>query len=226
MRDDPELPFVLYSIRNLIDLVEARSQANGLPMDTASRMQRAKELGFTIRAYHGTGAVFKAFDLEKGRPAMLSGYGPHFADQKAEASGYAAERKAEGKKTKVLDCLLRIRKPFVASYDNDLGAKEFRKIVGRLPDRKYRTYSSMDALRELSSIHGYERDQYEDRRMMWTLIYKRLKELGYDAITFPNTLPDHSNDYYTKIVLFDTNNVRSITAAFDPAKSESSDLKA
>ena len=40
-----------------------------LPMDLASRMQRAKDLGFIIRAYHGTdyGHVQSAFDLNKGR---------------------------------------------------------------------------------------------------------------------------------------------------------------
>jgi hypothetical protein len=200
-----------------------------LPMDAASRMQRAKDMGFTVRAYHGTGATFKAFDLDKGKPAMLSGHGPHFADKKAEAHGYAADRKADGKKAKVLDCLLRIKNPFVASYNTHLSAAEFTHIVGRLhtqhSDRDPRT-TTMDALRELSTIFGWERDKYADTKKMWSLIYQRLIDLGYDAITFPDTPPDFSQDYYTKIVLFDPKNVRSIKAAFDPAKSNESNLKA
>ena len=72
-----------------------------LPMDPASRMQRAKDMGFTVAAYHGTKAKFNEFDLEKGQPSVMGGYAPHFADDKSESRGYA------GRKGQVLHVLLR-----------------------------------------------------------------------------------------------------------------------
>jgi hypothetical protein len=216
-----------------------------LPMDTASRMQRAKELGFTVRAYHGTGNKFKEFDIEKGRPNVLSGHAPHFADSKAEAQGYAdtandpeehkAGRTDGSGKVRVLDCLLRVKNPFVVDYDKKLSRAEFEKIVGRLPikDRfvekpQIDTYrlTTKGAIHEMTTMYGYERDQYADRKAMWTIIYKRLRDAGYDALYFPETPADHSRLNYNKIVILDPKNVRSIKAKFDPAQSNSANLMA
>lgn len=193
--------------------------------EEAARMQRAHDLGFTVRAYHGTGQKFNEFDLDKGKPNVLSGYAPHFASSKDEAKGYAKDRKVKGLKTNTLECLLRIKKPFEAEYGKDISAKEFKKITGIMPKDKYQS-TSMDVLRVLSTIHGWDRDQYADKKMMWTLIYGRLKKLGYDSIIFLNTLPDYSDKHYSKIVMLDTKNIRLVTAQFDPAKSDSSDLLA
>ena len=209
------------NIRKFISIIEETSE---LSLDEESRMARAQKLGFTCRAYHGTGNSFEAFDLDKGKPSAVSGYAPHFSSSKAEAAGYAKERKAKGQKTNVLDCLLRIKKPFEASFYKEISTTDFKKITGRIPDRDEST--TMDVLRMLGTIHGYERDKYEDRRMQWTLIYARLKSLGYDAITFPDTPADHSVHHYTKIVVLDAKNVRSIKARFDPAHADSSNLMA
>jgi len=214
-------------MRQFMNLFESEN----LLMDDASRMQRAKELGFTTLAYHGTGASFTAFDLDKGKTNVLSGHAPHFTDSKAEAKGYAKIRKEKGQKTNVLECLLKIKKPFYCSFYHKINKKEFKKIVGRFPsdELKHHTneeYTTHDALRELSNIYGWERDKYKDRKMMWTLIYKRLKSLGYDSIIFPDTPADHSIKNYNKIVILDPKNVRSIKAKFDPAESESSNLMA
>jgi hypothetical protein len=55
---------------------------NELPMDDASRMQRAKEMGFVIPAYHGTNMKFDEFDLEKSKRLSSNGFAPHFASKK------------------------------------------------------------------------------------------------------------------------------------------------
>lgn len=81
----------------LRDLLET-----ALPMDKETRMERARALGFTTKAYHGTSAKFNEFDMEKGKGNHF-GYAPFFADVKAEAKGYG----------KVLEVLLRIRKPLI-----------------------------------------------------------------------------------------------------------------
>ena len=68
---------------------------------------------------------------------------------------------------------------------------------------------------------------WEDRRNTWTHIYKRLKAAGFDALVYRNVFTDHSRKgKYTKFVVLDPKNVRSVDAAFDPAKSDSADLMA
>ena len=74
---------------------KARLLTDELPMDTASRMQRAKEMGFDVDnpMYHATNAEnIKAFDLEKIGTQTDSGFygeGIYFADTPGEAGYYA-----------------------------------------------------------------------------------------------------------------------------------------
>lgn len=53
---------------------ESRLLPDELPMDTASRMQRAKEMGFDTDVYHGTTHDIDAFDTAKANPE--SDWGP------------------------------------------------------------------------------------------------------------------------------------------------------
>lgn len=71
-------------------------EENSLPMDKDSRMQRAKQLGFTIRAYHGTGAKFNEFDLEKGRGSVLTGHAPIFQQKKKKQPDTPTKEKNKG----------------------------------------------------------------------------------------------------------------------------------
>lgn len=168
----------------------------------------ATDLGFTTKAYHGTAAAFEAFDINMGKCSTISGYAPHFTDSRAEAAGYARERKTKGKRSTVMNCLLRIKKPLEISFSRTYSPAEFKRIVGRAGEEGRMT--GYDILRELSTVYGYERDRYEDTREMWRIIYARLTKLGYDAIVYPETLPDHSNARYTKIVMLDPKNIRII----------------
>lgn len=226
---------------------------NELPVDDASRMQRAKELGFTIAAYHGTGMKFDEFDPEKNvRPSHTSGHAPHFAGKKAEANGYAKKRKAEGAKTMhVLHVLLRIKNPWNLNHDHPISVEEYTKIVGHPPKNKWDLFGScamQDAKREIGKSFGLldirggdkrptdqsyeqfvdEQDKILEKiggnKRIWNELYKRLIRLGYDALIDPQTPADHSAGYYAKYVILDPKNVRSINARFDPAKSESRNL--
>ena len=214
----------LMTMRAFITIVE-----NELPMDTASRMERARDLGFTIPAFHGTGAKFNEFDLEKGQPSMMGGYAPHFSDKKAEAKGYADERKAEGKKAHLLHVLLRVRNPLVIDMWQQHGVitpGEFKRITGQdwVPDgpnsaRNVTEPTGYAALRELQ-----RQADWNDRRGVWTTIYKRLIACGYDALNYLNVPGDHHGGYYGKYVVFDPKNIRSTKARFDPTKAESRNI--
>ncbi len=202
-----------------------------LPMDKQSRMERAKALGFTVVAYHGTDQKFNEFDMEKGKGGH-SGFAPYFADKKAEAKGYAEKTE----KGRVLQVLLRIKKPFVVPStwgvmpeDYPPFDPEVYKIVtgGKLPtDAKRERYlSAHDSIEHAMDIH-YENTGDYDRKDIWTGIYQRLKKEGYDSILWKDTPADHSEHRYTKIQMLDMSGIRLMTAAFNPANANSTDLRA
>ncbi len=201
-----------------------------LAMDDKSRMERARELGFTIPAYHGTAAKFNEFDPAKGAEHGAQGYAPYFADKHEEAKGYA--EKIE--KGHVMDCLLRIRKPLMvparemgeypARKERVIPLKLYRAITGGAApkdSRREMEQTVVDALRHAMEILGHG-----DRRAAWTTIYNRLRKLGFDAMVFTNTPSDFQNGTYTKLVMLDMSGIRLTSAAFDPAKADTISLTA
>jgi hypothetical protein len=204
--------------------IETLFEAEALPMDAKSRMQRAKEMGFTIRAYHGTGAQFKAFDLEKGTPHNGMGHAPYFSTVKAEAKGYADERKEAGLKTRLLEVLLRVKNPLQTNYwDSPISEADYEKIAGRPWKESDGKCNGFNAMYTLKNTVGAQYG-WSDKRAIWTQIYRHLISLGYDALIDHNTPGDHHTGGYGKVVVFNPKNIRSIKARFDPAKSESSNL--
>lgn len=207
-------------------------EATALPMDKASRLARAKMLGFIIPAYHGTGNRFSAFDLERGT-ARVSGFGfaPHFASKKAEAAGYAGEKD----KGRVLSVLLRLRKPFVVNFNNPqyrLAPEQFKELTGEdWADHRDRLASPRissppTGYNALETLKNQFKNDWDNPRRMWTRIYHHLMQLGYDALVDPETPADHSAGYYAKYVVFDPKDIRLASARFDPAHSDSTDLMA
>jgi hypothetical protein len=204
-----------------------------LPMDKASRMARAKALGFIIPAYHGTGTRFTAFDLEKGRARIYGfGFAPHFASRKAEASGYAGENGGH-----VLSVLLRVNRPFIVNYDGRkpeyrLTPERFQELTGEdWNDHKEqlatpRLSSPPTAYNALERLRNQLSHEWDEPRRMWTRIYHHLMQHGYDALVDPETPADHSAGYYAKYVVFEPKNIRLASARFDPAQTDSADLKA
>jgi hypothetical protein len=95
-------------------LYEAGATGAEMPMDVASRMSRAQDMGFgTDRAlYHGTRADFPAFgETTKGRRAQYFGDGVYTADRPYEASSYAGEDGA------VMPLFTNNNSPFVEGVD-------------------------------------------------------------------------------------------------------------
>lgn len=182
---------------------------------TDDRMQRAKAMGFTIPAFHGTGATFNEFSVEKGKPSMMGGHAPHFADSKDEADGYAKDRRKDGENAKVIHVLLRVNNPLIIDMYRKQGiisTKEYKRIVGKkwVPGPFVPYPSGYDALRDLEDDIGYE----GDRKDHWNQVYAKLMKLGYDGLKYINMMPDYSHGNYTKYVVFDPKNIRSIDAAF------------
>lgn len=192
-----------------------------LDMSDGARMERAKALGFTVTAYHGTKAKFNEFDVEKGKPSVMGGYAPHFADRHAEADGY---RKEAGRGAKVLHCLLRVRKPLIISFTPGVGKltkAEYKRITGKDWTQTDFPPTGRKALDDMMWAFGWT-----DHRANWTNAYKVLKSKGYDGLFYPDVAGDHTDGQYGKYIVFDPKNVRLIDAAFDPAKSDSADLRA
>lgn len=217
-------PFtVIFSTDDLKPVGREITEEAELDMSDAARMERAKSMGFTITAFHGTAAKFNEFDVEKGKPSIMGGYAPHFSDSYGEAHGYASEA---GRGAKVLRCLLRVKKPLVISFTPGTGKitpAEYKRITG-VPwdgtDPKFPP-NGRKALDKLMDTFGWH-----DHRGNWTNVYKVLASKGYDALFYADVASDHQSGKYGKYVVFNPKNVRLASAAFDPAKSDSADLRA
>jgi len=72
----------------------AAKTANDLPMDEASRMARAREMGFDVDnpVYHGTTHKFDEFADVTGNPEGYFGKGHYFTDSSYDATGNYAGR--------------------------------------------------------------------------------------------------------------------------------------
>lgn len=205
-------------MRKFINIIENNTRTD-LDMSDAARMSRAKEQGFTQLAYHGTASKFDSFDLDKGKPSIMGGFAPHFSLSMAEANGY---RKEAGKGAKTLECLLRVNNPFtveVGSNSHMSTREEYKKLVGgEWPHEGDPTkWNVLDNM--VNARLNY------DRRTMWVMIYDALRNSGYDGILYTNVMGDHIDGRYDKIVVFDPRNIRLQSAAFDPAKTQSTNIR-
>ena len=227
----------LLDIANQGGYVAEAETSTSLPSDRASRLARAKELGFTVKAWHGTNSKFNEFDIERGKPHIVSGYAPHFADRRKEAAGYGA---------KVMPVLLRIRKPFYAEKAGErfkpLDAERYADVGGderSVAYRKQETYSFRDVIHDIGAkLWQSRRDQSKEpgskepnwpHKEAWDEVYRRLRAKGYDAVIWCDVPADHDEgkyDKYTKITMLDASGIRLTSAMFDPARAGDKDILA
>lgn len=103
-----------------------KPKAKDLPMDEASRMARAKEMGFDVEQtlFHGTKDSFEQFNPEMKKPS--SEYGIFFSPDSSIASSYAGydEIFPSEKIGNVMPVYLRIKNPKVVDF---AGSKYGRK---------------------------------------------------------------------------------------------------
>jgi len=224
----------------------SRAIREGLDMSTAARMQRAREQGFLPETvYHGTGEDFDAFD-----PGMSTGARYNtgiFVSQSPDvASTYAL-----GQKRQVLPLMYRTEAPIQVFADKANWNRLGPNTRVELPARTVNQTEYADILRALGievessqemlprsttlkelfpEVYGYEDDFIDTNDFSrWA------KRQGADAVIF-NDILDHgpsglfSNEKARNparnIVIFDPSNIRSVNAAFDPAKRNSANLMA
>ena len=98
-----------------------------LPMDEASRMKRAREMGYTVNAYHGTGGDIAEFDPSKMNPSMKLGKGFYFSETPSYANLASSIRhkraRAKGDESQsanVMPVKLKLENPMVFDSENAL----------------------------------------------------------------------------------------------------------
>lgn len=186
-------------------------QAGKLAMDEASRMARAKEMGFDTSKtfYHGTNKDFTEFDISKSKPGSR-GIGFYFSDTKEIPEAYS-------KNGKLMEVHLKDLEKS-APFDKAIPKEDLEKIKTVLHPEMYQTLKN-----NLDLEPG---QQYGQLFMMLGLRTKELglpnqsqelaKALGISGIHVPGR--EH--------VVFNPENIRSTKAAFDPKKAKSANIMA
>ena len=207
-----------------------RSGAAGaeLDMSQAARMQRARDMGFDtdITLYHGTGAKnFDSFDVGRSGSVQYSdwGNGVYFTPSKSTADYYRTEAL---KKTtdRYNDAFQR--------YEDLTRGTPVKNGAPQYTDEARAALAEFQAIgRELNNTDGGQiLDAFVRLKRPYIQPYKSTpdpdlanmaKETGYDGIHVLRG--DGSLD---EVIVFDPSNIRSVNAAFDPAKSSSSNLMA
>lgn len=197
-----------------------------LPMDEASRMARAAEMGYTIPVYHGTASDFAypAFKM-RGGGVMHEIPSAHVGtDVAATQRVMALEGLDEPPPLvstdlesgpRVMELLMKAKKPFYGFKADparasrplnepeiaNLAGLEFAAKYGRLPKR-----TTLNEIKESTQ-----------------LLRKRLLDEGYDVVPYINAFEDRGSTSY---MVLRPENLRLKGAAFDPAKASSGNLMA
>lgn len=226
--------------------VASKAVREGLDMSTAARMQRAREQGYLPEVvYHGTGNDFDAFD-----PGM-SGGARFNTGVFMTASPDVASTYALGEQRQVLPLMYRAENPINVYAEGANWNRLGPNTRVDLPARTVNQSEDADILRALGvqiedtqemlprtttlkqlfpEVYGYEDD------FMDTNDFSRwAKRQGVDAVVFNDIVDRGPSGIFSNkkalmparnIVSFDPSNIRSVNAAFDPAKRGSSNILA
>ncbi len=172
------------------------SLSQPLPMDEASRMQRARDMGFDTDTvyYHGS----KNSDFDEFRtPAFL-------ANDKEYASHYAGISKHEGSPG------------MIPAYINKDGVLDTRTPEGKKLYDQFKSESTFNPEYE-QHLMPSGLPEYDDWRFFNWLEEKNIKPKGIHL--------DEMNGE-TSVKIFDPKNIRSKFATFDPSKKNSTNILA
>jgi hypothetical protein len=232
------MPFIPYlaSIKGVGDAiphhlrpgVEPPTQHNprGLPMDEASRMRRAKEMGFTIDAYHGSPRErFQSFDPEEYGAMSGSNAGTDagawFTSDRSVADAYRSHglRQEQGKfydrrGGHVLEAKLRL--PDAETFDV---LAEGRRVADEIGIPNADRISAQEASDLLGGV--VRTDMVDD-----AMAAGRSGFAIHNSVDDPGALLGRDPYPSTHYVVFDPRNIRSRNATFDPERAGSSDLLA
>jgi hypothetical protein len=194
------------------EVLQESSRAADLPMDQASRMKRAEEMGFDPEKtwIHATDEPgIKEFDpLKRGDMTLGSASDPAYG-----MTSLIGEYFNIGS-----DALTKGGQGGSVLYPAKLPIDEDLKDVGSLS-------SLADDLRYQAAEMGVDIDDvddlYYDLKPVTDKYVEKLKSEGYSGVKF-------SDEEYggTSAAIFDPENIRSVHAAFDPAKKQSANILA
>lgn len=206
--------------------------ADDLSMDTASRMARAKEMGFDVENhwYHGSpdarGINENGFSTLPERMNGLDQEGPYFfTDNSRVASSYADDRRAfdyQNAEPEVIQA-------YVKDGGNDLvidakGAQfrgiKIEDLLEAFPDGPAKDNLKL----KLSRSPEFVRDGVVSTDNIGALA----KQFGKSGVVIRNVRDSYSGEgpKSTVRMVFGANNIRRPTAKFDPSKADSADLLA
>jgi len=215
-------------LMNLMPVVGMLKAGSKLPMDEASRMGRAKDMGHTVDAYHGTNQDIKAFDplmrgnVTKARSAKNAHW---FVDNPDTAFGYAD---LAGSKR----------------VDDLIKESEKAERQGKWDD----AHNLMVQAEKLDSVNmnsqnivpvklrGKFKDYDAEGKWMQDLEESALAEMlevakqeGFDGLQLRNFIDEAGYGVHrpaTHTAVFNPSNIRSKFAQFDPANKNSGNILA
>lgn len=230
------------------ELAERLKAGDELAMDFASRMQRAADQGFDTsnKLFHGTAENIKEFDhsLAGSRGANF-GEMTFLTDSPDVASGYSAARQS---KNESVMSAIKIHKEareryFDAIVERGQDSNEAKALEGAYESTaelvskasgdgdNYRTVTE-GANVIPAAVRGnfldYDADGSNWRKANKNAI-EQAKLGGYDGVRIKNVVDSATTNTQKPsnvMAVFDPKNIRSVNAAFDPAKKESSNLLA
>lgn len=212
--------------------------AKALDMSQAARMQRAAEQGFDTKMYHSSKTVFagspQAEEAAKYGVPVESQFkipygGAYFAnDAEITDTIFAQGTPFSG----TAEYLVRKGNNFNAEYRmmSESDRAVLNKIVNDVIDEEDIAEASAKLDIPIEDIDAF--DAFTDGeffqffgRDKQNQVLEELKKKGYDSVTFPDKQKLY-DEVTTSTVLFNPSNIRSTSAAFDPAQKESSNLLA
>jgi hypothetical protein len=172
---------------------------------------RPEQLGFNIKAFHGTNKDFHTFEMgsKLGSGSREGPLGIWFTDNPEAASGFA-DFAARGQGASVMPVRLRLKHPWVIKSYN-----EIRDLVDR-----FTTFRKPDYVvggRQIR-MNGDTTDYPAARQF--------LQANGYDGIVLPDTLTDSPDGKtpITQYVVFNPSQIRSEFANYDQDKLDSGNI--
>ncbi len=186
-------------------MTSIKRASDGLDMSQEARMARAREMGFDVDnpVYHSSrhGADIKAFNSGDNSVAPFDAIGVHAgtADAARErVDGFNRGRHPDDKAGSTYNLLANKQRLMLGDDGDVMTEEEISEMLNNMMfDKGLRLSDSKDFLRE----------------SIWS---------RYDAIPYINSVEDKGSVSY----IFPPQNLRSINAAFDPAKKDSANLLA
>jgi hypothetical protein len=211
----------------------AADAVRALPMDEASRMARAAEMGFHTDLYHGTGSDVQSFDKRlfgSSTKAAGANKAVWLVDDPRTATGYAEY--AAGKPVRdALEKSETYERLAHKTGDNHWWDKQDEAV--RMAEEIEASGLSGQNVMPLMArgnlmSHDFSGAEYTDVAKDVARLLREAQAGGYDGLKLLNLADDVALNGRpaTHYAIFDPKNIRSRFAAFDPSQAQSADLLA